>query len=121
VLEQAPTTRPAHFPAEGTTSFGWGGQNNADLQCTTPQAGTGAAAAGLSADAAEESEVASSSEASAVRLGVRRNAEAIESKAGTTLGNPEEHNHSRYISANVGSPDRQLRQSNDLKYLKYTI
>ena len=28
----APTTRPAHFPAEGTTSFGWGAQNNADLQ-----------------------------------------------------------------------------------------
>ena len=40
--------------------------------------GTGAAAAGLSVDTAEESEVASSSDESAVRRGVRRDAEAIE-------------------------------------------
>ena len=55
--------------------------------------GTGAAAAGLSVDTAEESEVASSSDESAVRRGVRRDAEAIEEKAATTLGNPEEANH----------------------------
>ena len=64
--------------------------------------GTGAAAAGLSADAAEESEVASSSDESAVRRGVRRDAEAIaakEQKLSSTLGNPEEANHPSKASA----------------------